>query len=842
MHEQCEKSFRETETGLRNIMIKLLFTVLSTFALIAFSDEIPAYAQAENARLDREMTPLLKLSGPAEGNLARGKGYVFSDKPNYGGCSGDSDATDLTNGKSESSATGIWVCQDCVCWDSKELVSVTIDLEKEDSIGRVKLFSGGGRAGVHLPAVALVEASDDGKSFHLVGDLVTLSKVRLPRENIGFRVFVFDGEFEPVRARYVRLRMRPTGLYLPITEIEVFAAKGESRTVASLSDSQSDDMLKVQGERAVISMQMRENMFRLAEDVRYDGCGYDELLDAIGHYSFDGDVENFHAVYPLCDVQKQIFARHAAHLRRKGEERIVLQPCDFYDVISPVALPKTQNELVLRQTMMNGEVRGCSLLLCNTTQREMHVRARLEGFEGDIYETGYIDSEFFYPTSTYLKAHGELCAVPGLVCQLAVRLKPQGLPVGLHKGGLLIEVDGEQRAVPVEVEILADKMTAAPKLLTYAWDYLDLPAKNAKRAWLGLPAKHFAQFRQKRNADLCLGTVGVGAQELAACPTAIKVDAEGNILSELDFHIFDNWIANNQGVKIFGVVAIGLNWNNAKFGDKKLEPGSAAFDRAVEAWAHCWREHLKGRGLLGRVFMQLFDEPGLNPKQDVRKLYALMQKWHTPFHRGAPEISLFIDPCNIYPVDCNAFLTNGEIVCPEAELLHGDGAEERLDAFRQLREQGHPLHVYSCSFGPFMGEPGAFRNQAWMAFRIGGVASGFWGGTATDSRTSFNRYIHNKNYYSPYLLDNEGLHLTKHACAQRDGVQDYEYLVRCEALLAEREAAGGDVSALRQRFQILVKEVAGSRELYNGIGTGMAARAENARLEIIAIIKQLKEK
>jgi hypothetical protein len=196
---------------------------------------------------------------------------------------------------------------------------VTIDLEKPESIARVKLFSGGGRAGVHLPAVALVEASDDGKAFHLVGDLVALSKVRLPRENIGFRVFVFEGNFEPVRVRYIRLRMRPTGLYLPITEIEVFAANGEGRTVDSLPDSPTDDMLKVQGERAVISMQMRENMFRLAEAVRYDGRGYDELLDAIAHYSFDGKVENFHAVYPLCEVQKQIFARHAAHLRRMGQ-------------------------------------------------------------------------------------------------------------------------------------------------------------------------------------------------------------------------------------------------------------------------------------------------------------------------------------------------------------------------------------------------------------------------------------------------------------------------------------------------------------------------------------------
>ena len=58
-------------------------TFLSIFTAGAFAlapcvcaDGLPAYAAAENARLDREMTPLLKLSGPAEGNLARGKCYV----------------------------------------------------------------------------------------------------------------------------------------------------------------------------------------------------------------------------------------------------------------------------------------------------------------------------------------------------------------------------------------------------------------------------------------------------------------------------------------------------------------------------------------------------------------------------------------------------------------------------------------------------------------------------------------------------------------------------------------------------------------------------------------------
>ncbi|MBQ6470945.1 MAG: hypothetical protein IJJ33_03095, partial [Victivallales bacterium] len=110
-------------------------TFLSIFTAGAFAlapcvcaDGLPAYAAAENARLDREMTPLLKLSGPAEGNLARGKCYDFSDRPNYSLCSGESDATDLTNGRSESSADGIWFCKDCVCWAGKTLVSVTIDL------------------------------------------------------------------------------------------------------------------------------------------------------------------------------------------------------------------------------------------------------------------------------------------------------------------------------------------------------------------------------------------------------------------------------------------------------------------------------------------------------------------------------------------------------------------------------------------------------------------------------------------------------------------------------------------------------------------------------------------
>ncbi|MBQ6471046.1 MAG: hypothetical protein IJJ33_03600, partial [Victivallales bacterium] len=702
----------------------------------------------------------------------------------------------------------------------------------------------GGRSGVHLPSVILVEASDDGREFRVMGDLVAHSKVALPREGIGFRVFVFEAEFAPVLTRYVRLRMRPQGQYLPITEIEVFAADGgKARAAAELPAAPFAEGVKAMGERAAVSLQMRENMFRQAEEVRYDGRGFDELMDAIAHYHFEGDLETFHAVYPICDVQKQIFARHASFLRRTGEEPLVLQTCDFYERLSPVALPPVAHgPVTLRQTMMSGEVRGASLLLCNTTRKDMRVSARLEGLDGDIYEVGYIDSEFYYPTSTYLKPHaGDLRLVPGLVVQLAVRLRAGDLTHGRYVGRLVLNVDGEERTVPAEVEILPGRIPATPRLLAYGWDYLDLPTPNAKAAWLGLPAENFKQFRQMRCEDLCLGTVGVGTQELAICPLSIKVDAEGNILSRLDFRVFDKWVANNPGVAVYGVVAIGLNWGNAKFGDRKLEPGTPAFDRAVEAWARLWARHVKETGLVNRVFMQLFDEPGLNKSHDLMSLYRLMQKWHTPFHKGAPEIPLFIDPCGSYPVACGAFLNNGEILCPEAELLHGEGAAERLEAFRRLREQGHMFHVYSCSFGPFMGEPGAFRNQAWMAFRIGATAIGFWGGTETDNRAAFNRYICQKNYFCPYLLDSDGLHLTKHACAQRDGVQDYEYLACCERLLAEREAAGEDVSAPRRQFRTMIDETAGTRNQFANAGTGMATRAEAARLKVIDLIKKLEK-
>ena len=808
---------------------------------MAFCEEPAPYVQEELNRLDRELKPLMRLSDTGDGNIARGKSYVFSEKPNMGTCTGDSDITDLTNGQSDTSESGIWFCADCVGWARKKTVSVTVDLGKSESIDRVKLYSGGGRAGVHLPAVVLVEISDDGKDFHLIGDLVALSKVALPREGIGHRVFVYEGNFAPVCGRYVRLRMRPTGQYLTITEIEVFKSETAGKVAGELPASPDDLYLLEQGEKSAMSIQMRENMLRLLDEVYYDGKGAAALKQEISHWNFEGDVSGFRGTYPTAPIQRKIFARHAERLRQAGHPEVIVQPIDFYANVSPVVLPDFAGACQLNQIMQNGEVRGAALIVCNTTAEDKNIQARLEGLEGEIYEVGYIDSEFYYPTSTFLQPHTQLCAVPGLVSELAVVFRPKGLSVGKHTGKLLLTAGQESYTVPVELEILSGEFPNRPQLVTYGWEYLDLPSPTARTSWQGMPMERFDEFRKLRNADLCYGTMGLGAQEVAACPLAIKVREDGQIITQFDFKFFDRWVKQNPDASFYGIVAIGMNWANAKFG-QKLEPGTEAFDRAVESWAKAWNDHVLELGLKGRVIFQIFDEPGLDSSANPDDQYKLLQQWHTPFHRGAPDIQLYIDPCGKYEPRFNRYLTNNEIICPEAELLHGEGAEERMQAFMELHEQGHPFHIYSCSFGPFMGEPGAFRNQAWMTFRVRGVATGFWGATNVDAKTSMNRYITQQNYFSPYLLDKQGLHLTKHSFALRDGIQDFEYLTACEKLLTEAEQKGLDVKDLRNEFQAEVLTVAAERAKFRNRGQNMATRAEEARRKIIAIIRKLEAK
>src|SRR5699024_8878394 len=116
----------------------------------------------------------------------------------------------------------------------------------------VALHAGGGASGGGFPAVIYIQVSNDGKTFHTVGDLVQLDEaLSAPRykEKNGRRKHWFRTHSMHTKGRYVRFKLIASNRWLTCDEVQIY--KGEKSSLEKpvggeiLSNKQLIDSLKL---------------------------------------------------------------------------------------------------------------------------------------------------------------------------------------------------------------------------------------------------------------------------------------------------------------------------------------------------------------------------------------------------------------------------------------------------------------------------------------------------------------------------------------------------------------------------------------------------------------------
>jgi hypothetical protein len=148
-------------------------------------------------------------------NLAINRPYTLDQKPNYEYCTGESDTTDLTDGKHVPS----WTEQGMVGWIYKKQVTLAIDLGQVYPVGAVAVRCATGTyASVTYPKAALVFASENGKDFYYLGNAMT--EAAAEGEGVsGMHRFLSRGFIG--KGRYVKIIFVPAGAFIFCDEIEV---------------------------------------------------------------------------------------------------------------------------------------------------------------------------------------------------------------------------------------------------------------------------------------------------------------------------------------------------------------------------------------------------------------------------------------------------------------------------------------------------------------------------------------------------------------------------------------------------------------------------------------------
>jgi len=159
-------------------------------------------------------------SEPPGKNIARGKPYTLSPRPNYRHCTDDGDTEQLTDGAY--SEGYFWVQKSTVGWNNAGLADITIDLGKVQPLAGVSYNTAAGVAGVAWPNSILIYVSDDGDKWWLVGELMALSARHGSPPRDGYAVHRFwTGDLQ-TRGRYVKLLVAAGSAYTFCDEVEVY--------------------------------------------------------------------------------------------------------------------------------------------------------------------------------------------------------------------------------------------------------------------------------------------------------------------------------------------------------------------------------------------------------------------------------------------------------------------------------------------------------------------------------------------------------------------------------------------------------------------------------------------
>jgi hypothetical protein len=187
---------------------------------------------------------------PLEGrtNLASGRPVVFSPRPNYGLTQkGDSDATDLTDGRTtRREDRRIWFDSEAVGWSYGGRVNLAIDLGQACRIDEIaiRLQGGSPQAGVSLPGWIEAFVSRDGQHFVKVADCSRwrdgdFARHGVPDEQGEAWIHCLRLEDLAAFGRWVGLRMYTGGLSVS-DELYVFGSPGEDDRSGPPGDNAGD--------------------------------------------------------------------------------------------------------------------------------------------------------------------------------------------------------------------------------------------------------------------------------------------------------------------------------------------------------------------------------------------------------------------------------------------------------------------------------------------------------------------------------------------------------------------------------------------------------------------------
>jgi hypothetical protein len=753
--------------------------------------------------------PCVADVAPGVENIARGKRYTMTPVPGYRDTIDAGDRTQLTDG--EYSSGYFWVQKSTVGWVRDPQVTLTFDLGADLPIRGVTFnTAAGSAAGVFWPKGIRVLASMDGRSYHELGDLITLDRNRpAPSEDTyGLHKFVADKLH--VHGRYVKLIIDSNESYVVVDEVEIW--RGEDAWLNEplpgvpvrfpMAYDSGDPLTNAVMGRIGTDVATAMNFVSRAQ---IDGALRARLLaEALGIEQRIGalptvDPAGFRAVVPINALHAQAYAICGAARAAQGKPPLVAWRANPWDFLTPLELPDKPPAAAIAVAAMRGETRAGVLNMANCTTAPIHVSGRFTGLPGGSMPPYIVPHKALWTDTRQgvlvAAALPELTPSPdgfsfvipaGMTRQLWLNVTPRDLPAGKHKGALILTGPALPAVpVPVELRVFNLDFPDRPTLHLGGWDETD-----GDKPRYGVNAAN----RDALVAHLRSRFVDSPWSTPAVMPFGAYGE-DGTMTQPPDTSSFDMWLKRWPDARRFCV------FNSVRDNIAGRKMGDPLFAVQVGHWIRFWVAFLRERGVEpDRLVLLLLDEPR-KPAHD-----RIIIAWARAIKAAAPDVVLWEDPVYKDPKKmASEMLSAVDVLCPNRRQLLQVG-EPLAALYRKQQAQGKRLELYSCTGPARLLDPYAYhRLQAWHCFAIGAAATHFWafcdtGGVDVDS---WNEYLSTRHSYTPLFLGPKSVTAGRHMEALRESVEDYEYLVMLRERIAQLQKTNGAHPRLTAARQLL---------------------------------------
>ena len=734
---------------------------------------------------------------PAGPNIALGKKYKISPRPNYGYCTDPDDAIQLTDGIYTKGY--FWTQKSTVGWNGGRC-DITIDLGQHENICGASFNSAGGKAGVPFPLSISVFTSDDEKQWSFVGDLVELGTAKgAPSPDI-YSIFRYATNDFRTSGRYVRFLVA-SSVYLFVDEIEIYGG-GDGGTDSVVTDNP----IQFTQNRASCTGSVMRLKFDLEkmEQALGDASAIDDKalaeLKALRE-EIPATINEFKsepkAIFPYIPLHERIFALNANVMAKAGYSKPFVWKNSRWANLGLADVPKVAGVKSIEVEMMRNEVRGETINICNPTGKRLECSVTVEGIPADanliVNKVLFTDTTQHVMISDAIVPSGKKDAIDltlyaGCNSQIWFSFKRPSCK-GVYNGTVRVNVGGASIAsIPLKLVVHDIEFPKLPSIHVGGWDYTN------------------TMGRYYNTPDNVANTIAIMRDTYvdspwatnAVMPKGAKYDKDGHLVNpkEMDFSAWDNWTKMWAGARRYCVFwAIGSKFNG-------VPPTDRRFNNMITEYINAWMAYVKSTGFNPKhVVVLLFDEPH-NP-EDAKHVI----EWSRPIKERCPDFTLFQDPTfsDPRPVDPEFFKVN-DILCPNTRMMHAQWKFAKEDPnfkgnFRdfyvQKRKEGAELWQYSCSGPSRLLDPITYhRGQFWRCVDTGAVGSMYWAfGCGGGIGSSWHPYVQKHNEYSPYFVGKTTVTDAKHNEAVREGAQDYEYFMMLAKKIAALKAQGKTAAA-----------------------------------------------